>query len=365
MSSVNEARKCIKLPPLLIPCKEQSSSIASINNMSTSSSMLYSLTPAQLMMPPPPLPIAAMMGMSAYPVALVCPPNKSSILGGGNSDLSHDSNHSVSTCIPFFLPHLVWKCMIESHDASCISRVPVTTLIDHGSGPVLINQELVCRLQLPVWILHELFPISGAFFNVSNPSPQILLSHWVKLKLHDPNNWYSACTVCALVASSLCHPIILGLPFLHHNNITVNIREGMTVNFDLLHPVAPPVHKPIQKLWDVIADNVANRKLLLNELNEMCTWWRPIVDASCKPVNGINIVTAIRGRIELAAVEHLEKLNLEIHEIYADVFKPIPHVNEMPDMVQCKIKLKDVSKTITTRTYSCPRKFCEAWGILI
>jgi hypothetical protein len=73
------------------------------------------------------------------------------------------------------------------------------------------------------------------------------------------------------------------------------------------------------------------------------------VDASCDLVKGIDIVTAICGRIEqLAAVEQLEKLNLEIHERYADVFKLIPHVDEMPDTVQCKIKLKDASKTIAT-----------------
>jgi hypothetical protein len=90
------------------------------------------------------------------------------------------------------------------------------------------------------------------------------------------------------------------------------------------------------------------------------------VNASCEPVKGIDIVAAIHGHIEqLAAVEQLEKLNLEIHETYADVFKPIPHVDEMPDMVQCKIKLKDTSKTIATRSYSCPWKFREAWGILI
>ncbi|KAF8235816.1 hypothetical protein L208DRAFT_1159344, partial [Tricholoma matsutake] len=50
---------------------------------------------------------------------------------------------------------------------------------------------------------------------------------------------------------------------------------------------------------------------------------------------------------------------------YADVFEPIPHVNEMPDTVHCKITLKDASKTISTHSYSCPRKFQEAWNTLI
>jgi hypothetical protein len=174
-----------------------------------------------------------------------------------------------------------------------------------------------------------------------------------KLKLHDRDSWYSAQTVRALVAPSLCHPIILGLPFLHHNNVTVNVRDSsainMTANFDLLHPVAPPVHKPIVKLRDVISTNIANRKLLLKELKEICAMHRPVIDARCEPVNGINVIAAIRGCIEqLAGEEHLAKLNLKVHETYADMFKPIPHVDEMPDAVQCKIKLKNTEKTITT-----------------
>ena len=201
-------------------------------------------------------------------------------------------------------------------------------------------------------------------------TPQISLTHWVKLKLHDCNNWYSACTVDTLVAPGLCDPSILGLSFLHRNNIMVNGRDSsaidMTLNFDLLHPVAPPVHKPIMKLRDIIKTNVSNRKLLVNELKEMCAVRQPLIDARCEHVNSFNVIAAICGHIEqLAAVEHLEKLNDQIHKTYADVFKLIPHIDEMPDMVQCKIKLKDATKTISTCSYLCPQKFHEAWSILI
>lgn len=37
----------------------------------------------------------------------------------------------------------------------------------------------------------------------------------------------------------------------------------------------------------------------------------------------------------------------------------------MPDTVRCKISLKDASHIITTCSYSCPRKYKEAWSILI
>ncbi|KAF8229834.1 hypothetical protein L208DRAFT_1479145, partial [Tricholoma matsutake] len=44
-------------------------------------------------------------------------------------------------------------------------------------------------------------------------------------------------------------------------------------------------------------------------------------------------------------------------------FFPLP---EYPcDTVQCKIKLKDANRTITTQNYSCPQKYCEAWSTSI
>src|ERR1700685_3413424 len=54
-----------------------------------------------------------------------------------------------------------------------------------------------------------------------------------------------------------------------------------------------------------------------------------------------------------------------VKDKHSNVFHPIPHVDELPTNVYCRIKLKDVSKTITTCTYTSPRKFKEAWATLI
>jgi hypothetical protein len=126
------------------------------------------------------------------------------------------------------------------------------------------------------------------------------------------------------------------------------------------------MHKPKMKLRDIFAKVTANRKLLVEELKEFCVSHRPLIDARCEHVKDVDVVAAIRVRIEqLAAEQQLGKLEAELKETYSDVFKPIPHVDEMPDSVLCKIKLKDTEKTISTRSYSCPHKFCEAWGTLI
>jgi len=110
----------------------------------------------------------------------------------------------------------------------------------------------------------------------------------------------------------------------------------------------------------------ANHKLLVNELKDFCISRRWIVDAICELVKEVDVVAAIRVRVEqLAGEEQLERLGSEIKLLYADVFKPIPHVDEMLSSVLCKISLKDANKTISARSYSCPCKFCDAWSTLI
>jgi hypothetical protein len=360
MMSVNDARKRIKLPALPVPREEMTTSMGAVSNH----------FPVQPTTAPPPLPVASVLGMSSYPITSIYPPNNSSILAAGDSDLSQDSNDSVRTHVPFLLPHLIWKCAIESHDVSSLSRIPVSALIDHGSPPVLIDQTLVNRLHLPAHPLPRPFPVSGAFFSNSEQSAHVSLTHWVKLKLHDCNNWYSAHTVRAIVAPNLCHEIILGLPFLAHNHIVVDAHNRTVIDnnvmFDLLHPIAPVQHVPKKKLCDMFNEMKQYQKLLIDELKMCCAIQRPLVDARCEHVHGINIIAAIRVRIEqLATEQELEKLDCKIKDHYADVFKPIPHVDEMPDTVLCKINLKDATKTIDTRNYSCLRKFRDAWSTLI
>jgi hypothetical protein len=223
---------------------------------------------------PPPLPVASILGMSAYPITSIYLPNNTSVLAAGDSNLSRDSNDLVRMHVPFLLPHLVWECAVDSHDVSSLSRVSISALIDHGSPPVLIDQTLVDCLHLPTHPLPRPFPVSGAFFTNSEQSSHVSLTHWVKLKLHDHNNWYSACTVCAIVAPNLCHEIILGLPFLSLNHIVVNAHDCTVIDsncmFDLLHPIAPVQHIAKKKLCDLFDEIKANQKLLVEELKKTC-----------------------------------------------------------------------------------------------
>ena len=67
----------------------------------------------------------------------------------------------------------------------------------------------------------------------------------------------------------------------------------------------------------------------------------------------------------MAAQEKLDKLSDNVKKKYVDVFSRIPHVDKLPKDVFAWIQLKDANKTIMTRSYSTPRKYKEAWAILI
>jgi len=64
-------------------------------------------------------------------------------------------------------------------------------------------------------------------------------------------------------------------------------------------------------------------------------------------------------------MENLKQLGVELIDEFKDVFSPIPHIDELPTDVYCRIKLKDAYQTVKTRSYSTPRKYRGAWATLI
>ena len=62
----------------------------------------------------------------------------------------------------------------------------------------------------------------------------------------------------------------------------------------------------------------------------------------------------------LAAQEQLSKLSDAVKIKYSQVFNPILHIDDLPTDMYCHIKLKDVSKEITTHAYNSPQKFKDA-----
>jgi hypothetical protein len=93
---------------------------------------------------------------------------------------------------------------------------------------------------------------------------------------------------------------------------------------------------------------------------------KAVVDALLAPLASVNVIGAVSERIEtLAATKNLQELGEKIKRDFKDVFESIPHVDHLPSDIYCRIKRKDASKTIVSRSYACSRKYKEAWATLI
>src|SRR5882762_352988 len=165
--------------------------------------------------------------------------------------------------------------------------------------------------------------------------------------------------------------MILGLPFLAHNNIVVDASERTVIdkncNFDLLHPVAPlPPKPPKQKLKEFFKELQQDRKLVIAELNMVCHDRLQHTRFQFESIKPVDPIAAIRQRIEvLAAQKELEQLGSQLKSDFKDVFSQIPHLDDLPTDVYCWIRLKDTSKCVQTRTYSTLRKYCKVWATSI
>ncbi|KIM87980.1 hypothetical protein PILCRDRAFT_3692 [Piloderma croceum F 1598] len=207
-------------------------------------------------------PVAAIMGSSSSAIAYM-PSNDNNVLEGDDAD-SDDTVSPLFTTppvtnyvaasvpmarqddiAPISVPHFFWRCAVSGAPGSF--PMILNALIDHGSHIVLISNDLVIELLLKRRKLVKPMPVELAMPD-QNSIRTLELSEYVKLKLYDPvGNWTSK-TVRALIAPSLCAPVILGLPFLAHNNIVIDHALRTAVDkvsgFDLLHPTPPATPKP-------------------------------------------------------------------------------------------------------------------------
>jgi hypothetical protein len=105
---------------------------------------------------------------------------------------------------------------------------------------------------------------------------------------------------------------------------------------------------------------------LVAELKMVCAERHCLLANKMEHVKPFNIIAAMRTHIEtLTAQEKMDKLDTAVKEKYSNIFFAIPHIDDLPTNVYCRIQLKDATKTITTRSYSTPRKYKEAWAELI
>ena len=308
-------------------------------------------------------PVAAVLGMSHNPTTYAAP-NTSSVIGGMDvNDSDSSGSASVSKgllpvtaamirppmeALAMHVPHFYWHCL-----AYGANEFPLTfrALIDHGSSAALISEEYVVKLGLCRKRLLAPYAIELTM-EKNGQKVDIEFSEYVKIQLHNPSAFWTSKSVRAIIAPSLCTPMILGLPFLVHNNIVVDASArtiiDKTYGFDLLNPVAPPFKSPPkQKLRDFFKELQEDRKLMVAKLKMVCNDHLHHTQYKFEQVKPVDVLAVIRQCIEiLAAQKELDHLRTEMKEEFRDVFSKIPHVDELPNNVFCWIKLKDASKTV-------------------
>ncbi|KAF5340539.1 hypothetical protein D9758_015829 [Tetrapyrgos nigripes] len=136
--------------------------------------------------------------------------------------------NTVVSEAPLRLPHLNLHAALEG--PATTSPLLVSLLLDSGSHIVLIRDDLVVSLGLRRFRLPRPELIGIATTDSSSPSRTIALHEFVKLRITDHSNTWTSHTVQAIVAPSLCSPMILGLPFLSHNNLSINCADRTCVD---------------------------------------------------------------------------------------------------------------------------------------
>jgi len=284
---------------------------------------------------------------------------------GSDSDEDWEmSDHDVS--LPIHAKHLIWNCQVNSLTDDF--PVKTRTLIDNSAHLVLIHLELVKKLTLKKYCLNKPEVVNVAFGNEKNETK---LYFYIKLSVTSLDSTWTSQSVRAIVTPGLCTPIILGLPWLEHNNIVTDHATHTCIdkknNYDLLNPpviLPPPPPKP--KLREQIKSTKADKKLVLAELMMVCNDHIRHLNLKPEEVKEFNVAGAIRDRIEILALqEALKEKEDTMKSDFKYIFEPIPHVNELPQDVVAEIRIKDAERTIKSCSYPSPQKYKEAWQTLI
>jgi hypothetical protein len=120
-----------------------------------------------------------------------------------------------------------------------------TSMIDCGCPTVLIREDLCNSLGLQKRKLHKPESFDVALHDYPRVKKSVILHDYCTVSLSDPASRWHSNSVRAIVAPNLCSSIILGLPFLAHNDIVIDIAARTAIykksGFDLMNPGPVPI----------------------------------------------------------------------------------------------------------------------------
>jgi len=208
------------------------------------------------------------------------------------------------------------------------------SLVDNGAHFVLIRPEVADELHLKRYPLKTPETVSVAIED-GKKKKEMTLYYYVKFAVTSLDGAWTSKTIYAIVAPGLCMPIILGLPFLIHNDIVTDHAARSCIDkktgYNILHPVITPPPTKRKCAKEQIKFMKAAKKLALTELTEVCRKRMAEKKLTFEEVKDVDIVAAIRDAIEnIALTEQLKVLEEDIKKDFRPVFEPIPHVDDLP-----------------------------------
>ncbi|CAK5268356.1 unnamed protein product [Mycena citricolor] len=255
---------------------------------------------------------AAKFGITRLPikaVAAVFPKSDSENEEEGKESKSEDDLASrVSDCdqrvdLLHRSKHFLWKFLMTGPHMETPNAVH--GLIDSGTHIVLIQEDLVERLGLQRFKLHEPEMFDVATAN-GLKSKQTKLHEYVKLRALSLDQCWESNVTHALMAPSLCVDVILGLPWLERNHIVIDAEARTVIDkrvqYNLLDPAPlPPKPSPRLGLKDCLKRTRADLGLLQAELKAVCKTRRldMLSRNLFEPVKETDMVAAIRERIDV------------------------------------------------------------------
>ena len=309
-------------------------------------------------------------------IAAIFPSMSSNVFGDGSFNEESDSSlSSVSNPPPLKSKHFIWNCSLTG--PSVTFPVMKQGLIDNGCHMVLIRPDIVEELGLPIFALKEPENVNVAISFSKTDGIQRQnhsLVHYVKLRPFSSDSVFQSRVVHAVICPGLCMPVIFGLPFLEVNDIICDhkhrscIVRDKNINYNLLNPVKRTEPSPRKlRLRDQILRNKKFKSDTLRELLEIFPkkWNSRLLPDEYIP-EPPNFIASILHRIKTIEFNtSMENMETNLRKSFCKVFEPIPHVDDLPLEPLARINLKDATKMITTRNYPSPRKWKDAWYVLL
>ncbi|KAF8168734.1 hypothetical protein BJ912DRAFT_808305, partial [Pholiota molesta] len=228
---------------------------------------------------------------------------------------------------PFTMPHF-WATFVAICPSDPNSHVSQKSLLDIGCPSTVISGRLVDKLGL-----HRL-PLPKKEDNLSSLSGKPLSStEYVELVLTQSGGAWRSKVFRAKVNEDLPIPLLLGIPFLHHHRIVIDIEARTALQKDTGHDILNPLVPRV--VYDNEPEEEPGPPDPTPPAPKPTAKPKPRRKAKETPQAKENreILAAIRTRIEaIAFQEELQNRDAAMKLKYADCFPTrLPDVGDMPD----------------------------------